>query len=151
MTRPFGDKEAKRKFTQLIDDFKPDVVHLNNIHTQLSHNFLQNYGGTQKHQCRLGTVDDFISEYKRINQSPNGHLEVCLAVNFVSKAELTRIFATPNYIRTHNNIVQLIWKHSIETGLRSIRHITQFFWLSPAENLLWIPKLTIRSIDKNRH
>ena len=43
------------------------------------------------------------------------------------------------------------WKHSIETGLRSIRHITQFFWLSPAENLLWIPKLTIRSIDKNRH
>ena len=43
------------------------------------------------------------------------------------------------------------WKHSIETGLRSIRHIKQFFWLSPAENLLWIPKLTIRSIDKNRH
>jgi hypothetical protein len=43
------------------------------------------------------------------------------------------------------------WKHSIETGLRSIRHITQFFWLSPAENLLWIPKLTIRSIDKNKH
>ena len=43
------------------------------------------------------------------------------------------------------------WKHSLETGLRSIRHITQFFWLSPAENLLWIPKLTIRSIDKNRH
>lgn len=43
------------------------------------------------------------------------------------------------------------WKHSIETGLHSFRHITQFFWLSPAENLLWIPKLTIRSIDKNRH
>ena len=43
------------------------------------------------------------------------------------------------------------WKHSIETGLRSIRHIMQFFWLSPAENLLWIPKLTIRSIGKNRH
>ena len=43
------------------------------------------------------------------------------------------------------------WKHSMETGVRSIRHIKQFFWLSPAENLLWIPKLTIRSIDKNRH
>jgi len=34
--RPFGDGETKRKFTQLLDDFKPDVVHLNNIHTQLS-------------------------------------------------------------------------------------------------------------------
>ena len=43
------------------------------------------------------------------------------------------------------------WKHSLETGVRSLRHIFQFFWLSPAENLLWIPKLTIRSIDKNRH
>ena len=35
-TRPFGDGETKRKFKQLLDDFKPDVVHLNNIHTQLS-------------------------------------------------------------------------------------------------------------------
>lgn len=34
--RPFGDKETKRKFTSLLNDFKPDVVHLNNIHTQIS-------------------------------------------------------------------------------------------------------------------
>ena len=43
------------------------------------------------------------------------------------------------------------WKHSVETGMRAVRHITQFFWLSPPENLLWIPKLTIHSIIKNRH
>lgn len=35
-SRPFGDGEVKSKFTALLDDFKPDVVHLNNIHTQLS-------------------------------------------------------------------------------------------------------------------
>lgn len=35
-TRPFGDGEVRSKFTALLDDFKPDVVHLNNIHTQLS-------------------------------------------------------------------------------------------------------------------
>lgn len=35
-TRPFGDREVKSKFSQLLNDFKPDVVHLNNIHTQLS-------------------------------------------------------------------------------------------------------------------
>jgi len=34
--RPFGDKETKTKFTKLLDDFKPDIVHLNNIHTQIS-------------------------------------------------------------------------------------------------------------------
>lgn len=35
-TRPFGSQEVKNGFTQLLDDFKPEVVHLNNIHTQLS-------------------------------------------------------------------------------------------------------------------
>ena len=35
-TRPFGSAEVKSKFKRLLDDFKPDVVHLNNIHTQLS-------------------------------------------------------------------------------------------------------------------
>ena len=35
-TRPFGDGEGKSKCSQLLNDFKPDVVHLNNIHTQLS-------------------------------------------------------------------------------------------------------------------
>lgn len=36
LTRPFGDEEVKSKFVKLIDDFKPDVIHLHNIHTQLS-------------------------------------------------------------------------------------------------------------------
>ena len=34
--RPFGSENVKRLFAQLIEDFKPDVVHLHNIHTQLS-------------------------------------------------------------------------------------------------------------------
>ena len=36
LTRPFGSSEVRKKFNRLLDDFKPDVVHLNNIHTQLS-------------------------------------------------------------------------------------------------------------------
>lgn len=36
LTRPFGSREVRTKFRRLLDDFKPDVVHLNNIHTQLS-------------------------------------------------------------------------------------------------------------------
>lgn len=35
-SRPFGSHEVKRKFNLLLDDFRPEVVHLNNIHTQLS-------------------------------------------------------------------------------------------------------------------
>lgn len=35
-TRPFGCRKVKHLFEQMINDFKPDVVHLHNIHTQLS-------------------------------------------------------------------------------------------------------------------
>jgi glycosyltransferase involved in cell wall biosynthesis len=36
ITRPLGTKEVKDKFTRLLNDFQPDVVHLNNVHSQLS-------------------------------------------------------------------------------------------------------------------
>lgn len=35
-TRPFGSRQVVKGFSRLMDDFKPEVVHLNNIHTQLS-------------------------------------------------------------------------------------------------------------------
>ncbi len=34
--RPFGAADVIQKFNALLDDFKPDIVHLNNIHSQLS-------------------------------------------------------------------------------------------------------------------
>lgn len=34
--RPFGVNEVKKKWSRLLTDFKPDVVHLHNIHSQLS-------------------------------------------------------------------------------------------------------------------
>ncbi|MDF9830655.1 glycosyltransferase [Parabacteroides sp. PF5-6] len=36
ITRPLGAKEVKEKFSLLLDEFKPEIVHLQNIHTQLS-------------------------------------------------------------------------------------------------------------------
>lgn len=36
LLRPFGTNEVKRNFTALLNDFHPDIVHLNNIHSQLS-------------------------------------------------------------------------------------------------------------------
>lgn len=34
--RPFGTAEVRKKFTALLNDFQPNVVHLNNIHSQVS-------------------------------------------------------------------------------------------------------------------
>lgn len=50
-TRPFGSKEVKVKFNRLLDDFRPEVVHLNNIHTQLSPVIVE-----IAHQRRIKTV-----------------------------------------------------------------------------------------------
>ena len=36
LRRPFGTREVRTKFTRLLDEFQPDILHLNNIHTQLS-------------------------------------------------------------------------------------------------------------------
>jgi glycosyltransferase involved in cell wall biosynthesis len=36
LIRPFGSAEVRKKFLKLLGDFKPDIVHLNNIHSQLS-------------------------------------------------------------------------------------------------------------------
>ena len=36
LLRTFGKGQVKRCFSRLLDDFRPDVVHLHNIHTQLS-------------------------------------------------------------------------------------------------------------------
>lgn len=36
LLRTFGKGQVRSRFSKLLDDFKPDVVHLNNIHTQLS-------------------------------------------------------------------------------------------------------------------
>jgi len=36
MFRPLGTQEVSRKFSRLLDDFRPDILHLNNIHSQLS-------------------------------------------------------------------------------------------------------------------
>lgn len=34
--RPFGTNEVREKYVKLIDSFKPDVIHLGNIHSQIS-------------------------------------------------------------------------------------------------------------------
>jgi glycosyltransferase involved in cell wall biosynthesis len=34
--RPFGSQEVRRNFIRLINDFRPDILHLNNIHSQIS-------------------------------------------------------------------------------------------------------------------
>lgn len=36
LIRPFGSFEVRKCFIQLLNDFKPDIIHLNNIHSQLS-------------------------------------------------------------------------------------------------------------------
>lgn len=51
LTRPLGVKEVQEQFSRLLDAFKPDIVHLNNIHTQLSPVI-----GEIAHECGIRVV-----------------------------------------------------------------------------------------------
>lgn len=49
--------EAKKKIMQVIDDFKPDIVHMNNINFQLTPSII--YGAKKKHIPIVQTVHDY--------------------------------------------------------------------------------------------
>lgn len=105
-----GTSLSASNFQDVIAQALKNIGNMNSDKIDNKRNsFLGYYSTTTKSKCRLGTVDGFISEYKRINQSPNGRQEVCIAVDFVSKQKLTQIFKDKNYIRSQNNVVQLIW------------------------------------------
>ena len=50
------------------------------------------YGITEISVCRVGDINQFESNYNQIIKSPNGIKEVCLAIDFISKAELKNAF-----------------------------------------------------------
>ena len=49
--------EAKKKITQVIDDFKPDIVHMNNINFQLTPSII--YGAKKRGIAAVWTVHDY--------------------------------------------------------------------------------------------
>lgn len=89
LTRPFGDNETKRKFTQLLDDFKPDVVHINNIHTQLSPVIAKI---AHEHGIRVvWTLHDYKLLCPRYDCMRNGdNCELCFShADFANNAEIS--------------------------------------------------------------
>lgn len=71
-----------------------------------------NWGNTAIPRYRRGTVDGIINKITTLRSNPNRVYEVCLAVNFISKAELERAFgriiAGENFAQK-NIVVQLVW------------------------------------------
>lgn len=71
-----------------------------------------NWGNTAIPRCSRGTVDGIINKITTLRSNPNRVYEVCLAVNFISKAELERAFgriiAGENFAQK-NIVVQLVW------------------------------------------
>lgn len=78
LSRPFGDEEVKRKFTQILVDFKPDVAHFNNIHTQLSPAIVEI--AKQKGVRTVWTIHDYKLLCPRYDCIRNGQsCEVCFS------------------------------------------------------------------------
>lgn len=70
--------------------------------------FSRPYSNTYINRCRLGSTGDFIEKYRRINRSPNGRREICIAVNFLSYKELdAELNKKPADMK--KSVIQLIW------------------------------------------
>ena len=68
--------EAKRKFEALLEEFKPDVIHMNNVHRQLTLSILDAPYLKKHHVPVVYTAHDYIlvcPAYTMVN----GHGEVC--------------------------------------------------------------------------
>ena len=68
--------EAKRKFEALLEEFKPDVIHMNNVHRQLTLSILDAPYLKEHHVPVVYTAHDYIllcPAYTMVN----GHGEVC--------------------------------------------------------------------------
>ncbi len=68
--------------------------------------------GTQIRLCRRGDVSGFINRFKELRVSPNFVKEVCLAINFISKAQLQNVFnkiKNNQELRPKANVIQLAW------------------------------------------
>ncbi|MGE4627655.1 glycosyltransferase [Bifidobacterium catenulatum subsp. kashiwanohense] len=68
--------EARRKFEALLEEFKPDVIHMNNVHRQLTFSILDAPYLKKHHVPVVYTAHDYIlvcPAYTMVN----GHGEVC--------------------------------------------------------------------------
>lgn len=68
--------EAKRKFEALLEEFKPDIIHMNNVHRQLTLSILDAPYLKKHHVPVVYTAHDYIlvcPAYTMVN----GHGEVC--------------------------------------------------------------------------
>lgn len=116
--RLFYSVEVKKKFLSLIEQFKPDVVHLNNIHSQLSP-----YIGELAHKKGIKVVWT-LHDYKLICPNytclRNGHIcELCI-----------------NTHHSKNVLINKCMKDSFPASL-----------LAYLESLVWNKKRIIRNTD----
>lgn len=63
-------------------------------------------------KCRIGTPNDYERLYKELRYNPNKVQEICLAVNYLSKSELSEAFEkikSDDNFKQRNSVIQLAW------------------------------------------
>lgn len=102
------------KFQVVIGQAIKNIGNLRNLNIKDKVNSWRNknYGNTKMSVCRVGDINQFESNYNQITKSPNGIKEVCLAINFISKAELKAAFdkiKDKESFKQKNSVSQMIW------------------------------------------
>lgn len=102
------------KFQVVIGQAIKNIGNLRNLNIKDKVDSWRNkkYGNTEMSVCRVGDINQFESNYNQITKSPNGIKEVCLAIDFISKAELKDAFdkiKDKESFKQKNSVSQMIW------------------------------------------
>lgn len=102
------------KFQVVIGQAIKNIGNLRNLNIKDKVDSWRNkkYGNTEMSVCRVGDINQFESNYIQITKSPNGIKEVCLAIDFISKAELKDAFdkiKDKESFKQKNSVSQMIW------------------------------------------
>lgn len=63
-------------------------------------------------KCRKGMAQEFVDNFKALRINPNLTKEVCIAIDFISKSQLTEVFSklkNRENFKQKNSVVQMVW------------------------------------------
>lgn len=69
-------------------------------------------GETNISRCRKGDYKDFATKFREVCSNPNAVKEVCLAINFISKKELTEALVNlenDTGFKQKHSVIQMLW------------------------------------------
>ena len=103
------------KFQEIIGQAVKNIGNINpddNTIDRKMRTMIGKWNNTGIDKCRIGNPNDYERLYKELRYNPNKVQEICLAVNYLSKSDLSKAFEkirNGDDFKQKNSVIQLAW------------------------------------------